>query len=77
MAVNNLVSLYYRKLRYSILIRFAKTKLNYMESITLSTQTLQQILNYLVTKPYNEVVTLINTIQVDIQSSKEAENKPE
>lgn len=48
-----------------------------MESITLSTQTLQQILNYLATQPYNEVVTLINTIQVDIQSSKEAENKPE
>nr|DAD94596.1 MAG TPA: hypothetical protein [Siphoviridae sp. ctREU2] len=27
MAANNLVSLYYRKLRYSILVRFAKTKL--------------------------------------------------
>nr|DAJ77738.1 MAG TPA: hypothetical protein [Caudoviricetes sp.] len=27
MTANNLVSLYYRKLRYSILIRFTKTKL--------------------------------------------------
>lgn len=38
-----------------------------MESITLSIKTLQQILNYLATQPYNEVVNLINTIQVDIQ----------
>ena len=45
-----------------------------MESITLSTKTLQQILNY------NEVVNLINTIQVDIQnqpSKEETEDKPE
>lgn len=49
-----------------------------MESITLSIKTLQQILNYLATQPYNEVVNLINTIQVDIQPSKEeTENKPE
>ena len=39
-----------------------------MESITLSIKTLQQILNYLATQPYNEVVNLINTIQVDIQN---------
>ena len=51
-----------------------------MESITLSTKTLQQILNYLAIQPYNEVVNLINEIQVDIQnqpSKEEAENKPE
>ena len=51
-----------------------------MESITLSTKTLQQILNYLATQPYNEVVNLINTIQVDIKnqpSKEETENKPE
>ena len=42
-----------------------------MEKITLSTQTVQQILNYLAMQPYNEVVTLINSIQSDIQSSKE------
>ena len=51
-----------------------------MESITLSTKTLQQILNYLATQPYNEVVNLINTIQVDIQnqpSKEETEDKPE
>ena len=50
-----------------------------MESITLSIKTLQQILNYLATQPYNEVVNLI-TIQVDIQnqpSKEETENKPE
>lgn len=33
-----------------------------MESITLSIKTLQRILNYLATQPYNEVVNLINTI---------------
>lgn len=51
-----------------------------MESITLSTKTLQQILNYLAIQPYNEVVNLINEIQVDIQnqpSKEETENKPE
>lgn len=42
-----------------------------METITLSTQTVQQILNYLAVRPYNEVVNLINSIQSDIQSSKE------
>lgn len=42
-----------------------------MEKITLSTQTVQQILNYLAMQPYNEVVNLINSIQSDIQSSKE------
>ena len=44
-----------------------------MESITLSTKTLQQILNYLATQPYNEVVNLINTIQVDIQNQPSKE----
>lgn len=51
-----------------------------MESITLSTKTLQQILNYLAIQPYNEVVNLINEIQVDIQnqpSKEDIENKPE
>nr|DAD94597.1 MAG TPA: hypothetical protein [Siphoviridae sp. ctREU2] len=51
-----------------------------MKSITLSTKTLQQILNYLAIQPYNEVVNLINEIQVDIQnqpSKEETENKPE
>ena len=51
-----------------------------MESITLSTKTLQQILNYLSTQPYYVGVTLINTIKVDIQnqpSKEETENKPE
>ena len=51
-----------------------------MESITLSIKTLQQILNYLATQPYNEDVNLINTMQVDIQnqpSKEETENKPE
>lgn len=51
-----------------------------METVTLSTKTVQQILNYLAIQPYNEVVNLINEIQVDIQnqpSKEEAENKPE
>ena len=46
-----------------------------MESITLSTKTLQQILNYLATQPYNEVVNLINTIQVDIQNQPSKEEQ--
>lgn len=51
-----------------------------METVTLSTKTVQQILNYLAIQPYNEVVNLINEIQVDIQnqpSKEETENKPE
>jgi len=40
-----------------------------METITLETKTLQQILNYLATQPYNEVVNLIQIIYRDTQNS--------
>ena len=44
-----------------------------METINLSVQTVQQILNYLAVQPYNEVAGLIAAIQSDInaQPSKE------
>lgn len=44
--------------------------------ITLSAQTVQQILNYLAVQPYSEVVNLINAIQVDIQSQPTKEDHP-
>lgn len=39
-----------------------------METINLSVQTVQQVLNYLAVQPYNEVAGLIATIQSDINA---------
>lgn len=41
----------------------AQTKIP--ERVTLSTQIIQGVLNYLQTRPFNEVATLINSIMSD------------
>ena len=48
-----------------------------MKEFTLKEQTINYVINYLATKPYNEVYQLIDLIQNDIKSPKDEDpNKP-
>ena len=48
-----------------------------MKEFTIKEQTINYVINYLATKPYNEVYQLIDLIQNDIKSSKDEDpNKP-
>lgn len=37
-----------------------------MEHLTLSTKTVEEVLNYLISRPYREVIQIINLLQADI-----------
>lgn len=37
-----------------------------MERLILSTKTIEEVLNYLICRPYREVIQIINLIQTDI-----------
>lgn len=37
-----------------------------MEHLTLSTKTVEEVLNYLICRPYREVIQIINLLQADI-----------
>ena len=57
-----------------------RTTIKEMESINLSVQTVQAILNYLAVQPYKDVAGLIANLQSDINaqpSKEEIEDKSE
>lgn len=47
-----------------------------MKEFTIKEQTINYVINYLATKPYNEVYQLIDLIQKDIKEPKEDPYKP-
>ena len=48
-----------------------------MKEFTIKEQTINYVINYLATNPYNEFYQLIDLIQNDIKSSKDEDpNKP-